>query len=154
MRRQGWVEVSVSRQGGSLVALAPAIPAFQPPAHRWAVTTHRAHRIARRAATHLLAEVVEDGGIRFVLRVAARLRDKPKPPADGVTAGDNGRKKEWRNPFLPYEQALWVADLGGEWALRVGPALQLQVRLRLQPAYLIHMHVTSLNQPPNLDLPF
>ena len=34
-----------------------------------------------------------------------------------VAAGDTGKKKEWRNPFLPYEQALWVANMGGERAL-------------------------------------
>lgn len=93
--------------------------------------------------------MVPDGGLQFVLRVAAKLRDKPKPPpdADGAVraaaalaaarqlclavlagpavcrrfiacrccgaAAAGGAKREWRNPFLPYERALWVADLGG-----------------------------------------
>ncbi len=32
---------------------------------------------------------------------------------DCTAAGE--AKKEWRNPFLPYDRALWVADLGGGW---------------------------------------
>ena len=50
------------------------------------------------------AEIVQDGGIPFVLRIAARLRQKPKAPPPG--------ERKWTNPFLPYEQALWVANLG------------------------------------------
>ncbi|GAB4819124.1 hypothetical protein N2152v2_006170 [Parachlorella kessleri] len=51
-------------------------------------------------------ELLEDGGVRFVLKIAAALRDKPKPPAPS-----GGEKKEWRNPFLPYDEALWVQHL-------------------------------------------
>ena len=40
---------------------------------------------------------LEDGGIRFLVRVVSSLRRKP--PHD-----------EHRNPFLPYESALYVAD--------------------------------------------
>ena len=35
-------------------------------------------------------------------------------PAPACTRRCVAEKREWRNPFLPYEQALWVADLGGE----------------------------------------
>ncbi|CAK0784806.1 hypothetical protein CVIRNUC_008010 [Coccomyxa viridis] len=44
-------------------------------------------------------------GIEFVLRVAAALRDKPKPPKD------SSQDSKQRNPFLPYEEALWVRHL-------------------------------------------
>lgn len=36
----------------------------------------------------------------------------PPHPAPHLPAAGQP-KKEWRNPFLPYEEALWVADLGG-----------------------------------------
>lgn len=39
----------------------------------------------------------------------------PRNPRRRASAAA-GAKKEWRNPFLPYERALWVADLGGGWA--------------------------------------
>ena len=28
-----------------------------------------------------------------------------------MSSDSSGAKKEWRNPFLPYEEALWVAHL-------------------------------------------
>jgi ATP adenylyltransferase len=42
--------------------------------------------------------VIEDGGIRFAVRVLEAPRNKPKRSAPG-------------NPFLPYEEALHVADV-------------------------------------------
>lgn len=109
----------------------------------------RPHRCNFPAPLRPPAEVVPDGGIQFVLRVAAKLREKPKAPADSGRqggwadlhtppqqlaavrflalhaptraaatcwahgAGSGQARKEWRNPFLPYDPALWVADLGG-----------------------------------------
>lgn len=52
------------------------------------------------------SQVVEDCGVRFVLKVAATLRDKPKAPA---AAGS--QPKQWRNPFLPPDPALFVRHL-------------------------------------------
>jgi len=49
------------------------------------------------------AELVEDGGIPFVVRVQAQLTRKRAAAAVERAAGSN--------PFLPYESALWVADL-------------------------------------------
>lgn len=43
--------------------------------------------------------------VTFILRITASLRDKPKPPKDGkVGKPDN-------DPFLPYDEALWVQHL-------------------------------------------
>lgn len=65
-----------------------------------------------------------------------------------VATADTGKTKEWRNPFLPYEQALWVANMGGEWALGVGPALQQQVYLRLQVVHLTSPAHGLISPPP------
>ncbi|CAL8462928.1 g2462 [Coccomyxa elongata] len=53
--------------------------------------------------TQLLKDQKYD--VEFVLRVATALRDKPKP------SKDSANKKEWVNPFLPYEEQLWVKHL-------------------------------------------
>jgi len=42
-------------------------------------------------------DVMDDRGVRFVVRVVTKLRHKPRVP-------------DVRNPFLPYEAALYVAD--------------------------------------------
>ncbi|EFN52782.1 hypothetical protein CHLNCDRAFT_138409 [Chlorella variabilis] len=79
--------------------------------------------ILQRAAA---AEVVQDAGIQFVLRVAARLRDKPKPPA---ACSSSGIATEWRNPFLPYEKGLGVANIGVAAATsEVAPGCPVELR--------------------------
>lgn len=35
----------------------------------------------------------------------------PLPPPAPLDRDNAGSKKEWRNPFLPYEEALWVSHL-------------------------------------------
>ncbi|KAI7841171.1 hypothetical protein COHA_005137 [Chlorella ohadii] len=98
---------------GAAVAAAPPLPA---PPTLWQRVTERydaAQRDAAATMTDTNTELVPDGGLQFVLRVAAKLRDKPKPPPDA--SGE--AKKEWRNPFLPYDRALWVADLGASHVL-------------------------------------
>lgn len=45
-------------------------------------------------------------GVNFILQVAAALRDKPKPKSHST-----GDKRDWQNPFLPYDPALWVEHL-------------------------------------------
>jgi sulfate adenylyltransferase (ADP) / ATP adenylyltransferase len=55
--------------------------------------------------TETTAEIMEDAGVHFVLRIAAMLRDKPKaPPADGTP-------RTYRNPFLPPDPDLLVRHL-------------------------------------------
>ncbi|KAL4440048.1 hypothetical protein ABPG75_003049 [Micractinium tetrahymenae] len=107
-----------SRPAAGTATAAAAAAAAEPAAGSalWQAITERydvAQRDAAATMTETNTEVVEEGGVRFVLRVAAKLRDKPKPPADG----EGKPKKEWRNPFLPYERALWVADLGASHVL-------------------------------------
>ena len=54
-------------------------------------------------------EVVEDGGIPFILRVLASLEDKQEARRQQeAAAGGAGRRA---NPFLPYDPELFVADL-------------------------------------------
>lgn len=43
--------------------------------------------------------------IKFVLRVSDSLRDKPKPPKSSE------EQKAWKDPFAPYDEALWVDHL-------------------------------------------
>ena len=54
-------------------------------------------------------EYVEDGGIRFLVRVVANLRRKAaaRRPVDPFALPGSPKA----NPFLPYEQELFVADL-------------------------------------------
>jgi len=71
-----------------------------------AAIASRAERALREGAlvpipTH--AQVVEDDGIPFIVRVVAQLARKREATAGQRAAGTN--------PFLPYEAALWVADL-------------------------------------------
>jgi sulfate adenylyltransferase (ADP) / ATP adenylyltransferase len=54
-------------------------------------------------------QFLEDGGVRFLVRVVEHLRDKPL--SEEATIATEGRP---RNPFLPYDAALFVADAGGE----------------------------------------
>jgi ATP adenylyltransferase len=52
---------------------------------------------------------VDDGGIRFLVRVLASLKQKQREaraPADGASRGRAGA-----NPFLPHDPRLFVADL-------------------------------------------
>lgn len=99
-----------------MAAAAAAAPPLPPPATLWQRITERydaAQRDAAATMTETNTELVPDGGLQFVLRVAAKLRDKPKPPPDA--SGE--AKKEWRNPFLPYDRALWVEDLAASHVL-------------------------------------
>ncbi|PSC73596.1 ATP adenylyltransferase [Micractinium conductrix] len=104
-----------SASGAAATAADATTPAAS--AALWQAVTQRydaAQRAAAATMTGTHTEVLEEGGVRWVLRVADKLRDKPKPPP---AAAEGAPEKEWRNPFLPYEQALWVADLGAEHVL-------------------------------------
>jgi len=49
--------------------------------------------------------VITDGGIDFVVRIAKNLDRRKQTPTAEKSAAPH-------NPFLPYEQALWVTDIG------------------------------------------
>lgn len=52
---------------------------------------------------------IDDGGIRFVIRMVSSLREKAERQADNLAAAlQSGRQ---RNPFLPYDEDLFVARL-------------------------------------------
>jgi ATP adenylyltransferase len=71
------------------------------------------HAQAAQAAslTETNTAVLMDGGVKFVLKVAAALRDKPKPPAGASAASGAGAERAWRNPFLPPDPNLFVRHL-------------------------------------------
>jgi len=50
-------------------------------------------------------------GIEFVVRVATALKSKPKGPPKEAEGSGAAAPKAWRNPFLPYEEELWVSHL-------------------------------------------
>jgi len=52
-----------------------------------------------------------DAGVDFVVRVATALKSKPKGDTEPAGTGRDTPKKEFKNPFLPYEEDLWVAHL-------------------------------------------
>ena len=52
------------------------------------------------------AEFVEDAGVRFIVRIVANLARKARFPSDNC--GVSGPR---HNPFLPYEKAMFVADI-------------------------------------------
>lgn len=52
--------------------------------------------------TDTVTEVVEDGGFSYILKIACRLKDKPKAPKD---------RGAWKNPFLPPDEDLYVCQL-------------------------------------------
>jgi ATP adenylyltransferase len=94
-------------------------PSASPPspteaAALWASVVERYdHAQAARAATltDTTTEVLEDGGVRFVLRVVAALRDKPKAPPGGGGGQAQAKAAQWRNPFLPPDADLFVRHL-------------------------------------------
>ncbi|KAF6265779.1 ATP adenylyltransferase-domain-containing protein [Scenedesmus sp. NREL 46B-D3] len=66
-----------------------------------------------------------DGNVEFVLRIASALKSKPKglSGSAGSAATPNKQQQQqgppagFRNPFLPYEEALWVQHLSGSHTL-------------------------------------
>lgn len=54
-------------------------------------------------------QYIEDGGIRFLVRLVRHLARKPRPP-NAEAPQDAPR----RNPFLPYDPELYVADASPE----------------------------------------
>jgi sulfate adenylyltransferase (ADP) / ATP adenylyltransferase len=53
-------------------------------------------------------EFIEDAGIRFFVRILSRLRQKDE---DRLKRQESSSSGKTINPFLPYEKALYVADI-------------------------------------------
>lgn len=85
-------------------------PEFAPGALRRLVTAVSARALAAGALLPIPTgcEFVEDGGVRFFVRVLASLARKDEERA--AQRRDAGAAKP-ANPFLPYEQALFVANV-------------------------------------------
>jgi len=83
------------------VALAPGT--------LWPTIVRRTHHALATQALRPIEtaeRVIEDGGVRFLVRSVAGLKHKPKG-----TAPTRSHDAPARNPFLPYEQDLFVADV-------------------------------------------
>jgi len=58
-------------------------------------------------------EVLTEGGVDFQVRVASGLRRKDaQTRAALLTSGGPAARRERADPFLPYDEALYVADIG------------------------------------------
>jgi len=71
-------------------------------------TTARGERSGSLQPIPTTSETVEDGGIRFQVRVVDNLRRKQRARRAQQRAADAGRDA---NPFLPYDEDLYVADV-------------------------------------------
>ncbi len=65
---------------------------------------------------HIQVELLRDPstGIEFVIRLSSALASKPKGQSalgKEEQGGPSSSKPPPRNPFLPYEEALWVEHL-------------------------------------------
>jgi ATP adenylyltransferase len=65
--------------------------------------TQRALRVGALQPIPTEFEFLEDHGMQFLVRIVSRLARKPRP-------ADSGGKERTRNPFLPYDPELYVAD--------------------------------------------
>ena len=69
-------------------------------------TTAEAVRSGAQRSLPTEFEFVQDGGVRFLVRIVAHLADKQWPPTH-----PGGRSGKQPNPFLPYDLARHVADV-------------------------------------------
>lgn len=58
--------------------------------------------------TETNVQIIQEGNVNFILRIAAKLLEKPKAPK--VLAGDK-TTTAWQNPFLPPDPALFITHL-------------------------------------------
>jgi len=80
-----------------------------PPGSLWAAVVRRTRHALATGALRSVAtteQVIEDAGIRFLVRSVSSLERKP----EGYKPAES-RPGPARNPFLPYEQDLFVADV-------------------------------------------
>ena len=78
---------------------------------REAVQAQARHALACGALRPIETEqrFIDDGGIRFVIRMVSSLREKAERQAQNIAAAlQSGRQ---HNPFLPYDEDLFVARL-------------------------------------------
>lgn len=54
---------------------------------------------------------IDDGGVRFLVRVLASLKQKEREARAQAFAADHGQGAVRANPFLPHDPGLFVADL-------------------------------------------
>ncbi|MCC2869992.1 MAG: phosphorylase [Candidatus Accumulibacter phosphatis] len=83
-----------------------------PPAELWPTVVRRTKSALDAGALQSIEtdlETLEDGGIRFVVRVAANLGHKDRARAH--QAAESAAKGIRVNPFQPYEEALFVGDI-------------------------------------------
>ncbi|GBG00602.1 phosphorylase [Raphidocelis subcapitata] len=122
LRSRAWGRVAAQQQQHTAQAhgMASPQPAWQPlpPEQLWQSIEsvyERAQQTGAAFKTETRTELLRDPtppGIEFVLRVAAALKAKPKgPPPQQQGQQPAAAKAAWVNPFLPYEEALWVAHL-------------------------------------------
>ena len=73
-----------------------------------AIVQRTRHALANQALRPIetAERVIDDGGVRFLVRSVASLKHKPKD-----SAPVRSHEAPPRNPFLPYEQDLFVADV-------------------------------------------
>lgn len=87
-------------------------PALSPPGRLAALAAERVREARRNGALQSIAtelRCVDDGGIRFLVRVLASLKQKEREaraPVDGASGG-----QARANPFLPHDPRLFVAGL-------------------------------------------
>ncbi len=83
------------------------------PGTLWEVVVRRTHHALACGALRPIeteTEFVEQGGVRFAVRVAASLARKDAARGQAEQAQQPGRAAD---PFLPYEQDLFVAEVSG-----------------------------------------
>ena len=82
-------------------------------------TYDRAQAAQASSITDTSTDTYLDHEVPFILKIAAVLRDKPKgPPASTSNTTDSLKpKKEWRNPFLPPDNDLFVCHLSSSHSL-------------------------------------
>jgi len=78
----------------------------------WADIQDRYLSAQENQAAHLTdtkTEIIQDEGFVYILKIASKLKDKPKAVS--------GTPKAWKNPFLPPDPALFVSKLSDTHAL-------------------------------------
>jgi ATP adenylyltransferase len=71
-------------------------------------TSERALRIGAQSPIPTEYEFIEEGGIRFFIRSVSSLQRKDEEKRGQQETSQSGKEK---NPFLPYDQDLFVADI-------------------------------------------
>jgi len=89
-------------------SLPEAIPAHFPPGTLWDTLREVTQRALQSGALQPIPtdfQYLEDGGIRFLVRLVRNLARKPRP-----SSPETPSRVVRRNPFLPFDPELYVAD--------------------------------------------